>query len=123
MTRTREQSQGFGGQSLIVELRDERQVLGRDSGAVKDSERAGGPELNAILARGLDGGFTYLKDLDEYGTTIFNRLQLEQVLLELQRLRAAVETESEEHVLERVIELAERCRAGQPHCVLAFLGD
>lgn len=85
-----------------------------------DADRAGGPELNAVLGRWLDHSFTYLRHLDEYGTTIFNGLQMVDVLPELERL-AAIAPES--GVMKRVVELARRCIDEQPHIFLVFLGD
>ena len=77
---------GFGGQSLIVELRSNRELARRS--AVADSHRAGGPPLNEILNRALRvASFPLLNGLDEYGFTIFNQIQLDEVLPELERLR------------------------------------
>lgn len=61
-------------------------------------------------------------NLDEYGTTIFNRLQLGAVLPELLRLREFVSTDGEKKVVEEVISLATEIEA-RVHTFLVFLGD
>lgn len=123
-----ERRTGFGGQSLNVELRGEHELVA-DFRAV-DSDRAGGSQLNRILNRAFGkagaehlGRFAYLEELDEYGTTVFNQNQLYQVIPELHRLRPAAKGASEQEALDRVIELAVRCKDDSPGCFLVFLGD
>jgi hypothetical protein len=80
-----EQRRGFGGRSLIVTVMSESQIFGEYSG---DKQYAGRGWLNDILNRALkDPSFTHIRLLDEYGTTIFGRTQLEEVEPELTRFR------------------------------------
>lgn len=112
----------FGGQSLVVELRDEKRLFGDDRSRVPDTDRGGGGELNTVLARALDDSFPYLRYVDPHCNTAFSYLQMQPVLPELRRLQGFTRSDRESRVIARVIELAERC-ADRVHCYLVFLGD
>jgi hypothetical protein len=107
----------FGGQSLVVELRDSRL-----SSPVADNERAGGPPLNAVLDRALPGDFRYLIMLDPYGGTIFNEHSMALLIPELEQLRTIARSDLEARTLDRVIWLAQRCANGEGS-FLIFGGD
>ena len=113
---------GFGGQSLIVELRSEKSLFGGDPVRVPDADRGGGGELNAVLGRALDDSFPYLRYVNPYCNTAFSYVQMEAVLPELRRLRDFARSEREGRVIERVVELGERC-LNQVHTYLVFIGD
>jgi hypothetical protein len=114
---------GFGGQSLTVHLMTEHQLVGPDPPSLATGERSGGPQLNSILARALrDGSFTYLRGIDEYGVTIFNYRQMDQLVSELKRLSKFTETEPERQVLQEVLNFAARVTEND-RMFLAFLGD
>jgi hypothetical protein len=62
--------------------------------------------------------FKLLRYLDAYGDTIFNRIQIDDLLIDLKKLdELATNT-----IIKQVIELAERCKA-QVHSYLCFNGD
>lgn len=116
-----EQRRGFSGQSLTVEVMSEGQLLGE---SVRDSsDYRGGGNLNIVLNRALkDPTFTHVRLIDEYGTTVFNSLQLIEVHPELEQLREFTESDEEVRMLEGVLEFAERVRS-RVHHFLVFLGD
>ena len=64
----------------------------------------------------------YLRYLDEYGDTVFNKFQMEAVIPELHRLMPHTRTTAERTVLEDLIDMAQRVRAGN-HIYLLFGGD
>jgi hypothetical protein len=99
------------------------QLTDREAPRTSEADWAGGPELNEVLWRHLDRSFTYLRHLDEYGTTTFNGLQMIDVLPELERLASAAGTDGESRVMKRVLDLARRCIDEQPHVFLVFVGD
>lgn len=113
---------GFGGQSLVVELLTEDRLYGRHASPVPDADRAGGPELNRILDRALDDGFTYLRYLDPFQDTIFNSVQMPAIIPELERLGGSAQTSAEQKAIDKVLALARRC-AGSVHCFLRFVSD
>ena len=112
---------GFGGQSLVVELRN-RDHLVEVSSRVPDNDRAGGESLNKVLDRALDSSFLQLRNLDSDGDTIFSRLQMRDVIPELDRLRDFARSDVEKRTIEKILGLAKRCQA-QSDSYLVFLGD
>ena len=66
--------------------------------------------------------FLLLRYVDPYGNTVFNRKQMEQILVELEQIKR-VSRASEE--IERVLQLADMARRCQsePHLYLKFYGD
>jgi len=76
---------GFSGQNLNVAIMSETELLGEAHGY--PSNTIGGGWLNLVLNRALkDPGFIHIRLVDEYGTTVFNGLQLLEVTRELERL-------------------------------------
>lgn len=78
-----------------------------------------------IIARLLpigDNRFSLLRYIDLYGNTIFNRLQMEQLLFELEQLKNDDRTPEEIAVIEKLQEMARRCQ-NEPHLYLKFYGD
>lgn len=85
-------------------------------------EQGGRGAINRVLGRALDSSFTQLHNLDWDDITIFNRLQMRDVVPELERLRDFARTDIEKRTVERVIALANRCQ-GQTDSYLMFIGD
>ena len=78
--------------------------------------------LGKILPPGDGRAFPLLRFIDPYGDTVFNRLQMESLLLELERIGAPSLGQGERELLSKIAELARRGRA-EPHLVLKFRGD
>jgi hypothetical protein len=78
--------------------------------------------LHRLLPSEDDDTYHCLRYVDWYGNTVFNRLQMETVLRELDRIRLAVHGAGELELLDRLKELAHRCEA-EPHLYLKFYGD
>ena len=60
--------------------------------------------------------------IDEYGHTVFNRLQMPTLTAEIMRLEQETTDEGARHFLREFYRLAEECRAGV-HLYLKVLGD
>lgn len=69
-----------------------------------------------------DASYQYLRFIDWYGDTIFNRLQMEPYLNEWDRLSQAARTSEQETLLARIKQLALQC-VREPHLYLRFCGD
>lgn len=69
-----------------------------------------------------DPSYQYLRFIDWYGDTVFNRLQIQPFLGEWDRLTELVRTPGENALLARIRELAIRC-SKEPHLYLRFSGD
>ena len=74
-------------------------------------------DLSIYLGNDLNR-FKLLKYLDPYGDTIFNQLQMDDLIQDIQYL---VKTE-QNSLLNEVLLLAERCKS-EPHTYLSFYGD
>lgn len=113
---------GFGGQSLTVHVMGESELVGSNPSPAP-APVCGGPPLNSVLNRAFSKeAFTYLSNIDEYGTTIFNGMQLVDVLAELERLHTFATKEDERRVVAELIEVASRAK-GEGLTFLVFLGD
>jgi len=69
-----------------------------------------------------DASYQYLRFIDWYGDTIFNRLQIEPFLNEWDRLSKVARTLDEATLLARIRQLALQC-SQEPHLYLRFCGD
>ena len=69
-----------------------------------------------------DASFTLLRYIDRYGDTVFNTLQMPDLLADLDRLALMELTPVERRGLDRLRVMAERCRA-EAHLYLWFIGD
>jgi hypothetical protein len=78
--------------------------------------------LHRLLPSKGDDTYYCLRYVDRYGNTVFNRLQMETVLQELERMRVNARGADELELLARLAELARRCQA-EPHLYLKFYGD
>lgn len=91
-----------------------------DGGEVKrfeDSDDA----LHRLLPSADDHSYHYLRFIDWYGDTVFNKLQMEPFLDEWGRLEALARTEDKEFFYQ-ISELARQCQREQ-HLYLKFEGD
>lgn len=125
MSEFTDRRNGMIGQNITVEVMSEGQLLGE--GTHDPSESRGGGHLNLhlnlVLDRALkDPTFTHIRLIDEYGTTVFSRMQLMEVIPELERLRDFTNSDDEEAMLEGVLEFAHQATSGV-HGFLVFLGD
>ena len=63
-----------------------------------------------------------LRFIDPYGNTVFNRIQMSQLLIELEGLHEFVKSTEQDELLSRIEELAQRC-AREPHLYIKIYGD
>ncbi len=89
--------------------------FGEELGEVDDTDGT----LAAAWPAG-DPSYVYLRRVDLEGTTAFNRLQLADVMPELERLAEAAPTVRPR--LRAILALARKA-AAEPHLHLRFLGD
>lgn len=116
-----ENRRSFSGQTLSVTTMSESELMGK--AALDPLAYVAGGGFNAILDRAFkDPSFTHIRLIDEYGTTIFNRVQLKEVLPELKRLVEFANSRDEVEMIEEVLDLAEQVKDGV-HTFLVFLGD
>ena len=78
--------------------------------------------LHKILPAPEDGMFRYLNRIDWYGDTTFNRLQMDGLRNELDRLSKTLTASREIELLKRIDEFAARCQS-KPHLYVKFYGD
>lgn len=101
--------------SFDIRLEDER-------GERVDEVSGPTDALQGLLPSPKDESFSCLRFIDPYGNTVFNSLQAEVLLAELTRIRPTTTTNLERELLDRIEELAERCRS-EPHLYIKFYGD
>jgi len=97
---------------FVVELRDETSRVLRRFNDQDDGFANSLPPFH-------DTSFPLLRLIDPYGDTVFNSLQMQAVIPELERLR---EVGHFEKTRSRVLELAHQCADGA-HLFLVFIGD
>lgn len=95
--------------------------------ADENGEEIHGPDSPIVLPFRLlpsadDGSFLYLRYIDRWGDTVFNRLQIEPFLTEWARLEAATTDPTDMEILAGIRKLARQCQR-EPHLYLKFLGD
>jgi hypothetical protein len=100
---------------ICVKLENERHATLKQTGNLYVLERIFGEALKT-------GGFRWLEQIDPYGDTVLNRVQIASFLEEWQQLARYVQSDAETFALEEVRSLAEEC-AAQPHRYLRFFGD
>lgn len=114
--------EGFGGQSLTVHVMGESELVGSKSSPAP-APVSGGPPLNSVLSKAFSKEtFTQLSNIDEYGTTVFNRIQLAEVLPELERLRGFASKDDERQLVQELIDVAKQVES-DVHKFLVFRGD
>ena len=84
------------------------------------------PDLQNVLSRVLpswdDESFHLLRYIDPWGDTVFNRLQMDELVEELRRIREKTSNEEERFFIRAVGTMALRCKDGD-HLYLKFPGD
>jgi len=78
--------------------------------------------LPRLLPSFQDQSFPLLRFVDWYGNTIFNRMQVEELLGEWSRLYERAQSDEDKHLLREIEALAKRC-LDEPHLYLKFEGD
>jgi hypothetical protein len=101
------------GFDVWLETEDRRQVAG-----VGDDHDL----LHRLLSKIDDTSFDYLRFVDPYGDTPFNRLQADKFLSECKRLYPKCQVTEETSLLDQIEDLAKRL-AGGNHLYLRFIGD
>ena len=100
---------------MLVELRDENgEVLAR-AGEIDGAVPGYLPDFENDL-------FPTIRYIDRYGNTVFNALQMQSVIPELEKLRERATTEAQRRVVDGVLDLARMC-SEEPHLYLVFVGD
>jgi len=74
------------------------------------------------LLRPYQGSDSVLGEIDWYGDTVFNRIQIRRFLLAWKELLQHAQSQEEAKIVEGVRFLAERCEA-DVHLYLKFIGD
>jgi len=69
-----------------------------------------------------DDHFTLLRYVDLYGNTVFNRMQMDQMLIELEQLKNSSRSNEEINYIKQLEDMARRCQS-EPHLYLKFYGD
>jgi hypothetical protein len=81
-----------------------------------------GALLGDVLPRYDDPTYQCLRFIDPDGDTVFNQLQMEQFLMEWERLQSQLRGQEREEIAAAIRKLALRCRDGV-HLYLKFYGD
>ena len=63
-----------------------------------------------------------LRFIDPYGSTVFNRLQMPQLLNELEDLHKFIKSGEQAELLSKIKELVQRCDQ-EPHLYIKIYGD
>jgi hypothetical protein len=69
-----------------------------------------------------DSAYPMLQYIDEYGSTIFNRVQMRGFLIEWDRLTRTLTDPNQHKIALDIRKLAEKCQA-KPQTYLRFIGD
>ena len=77
---------------------------------------------NPVIPRGPEEQFLYLRYIDRYGDTVFNKYQMIPFIDEWDRLSERASTPEQIEKLAEVRALAVQCREGR-HLYLKFQGD
>lgn len=87
-------------------------------------EEVGDPTnlLHRLLPSYDDVSSQFLRFIDWYGDTVFNRLQMEGFIAEWKKLSSKAQTVAEKELLSRVESLARRCQ-NEPHLYVKIYGD
>jgi hypothetical protein len=84
------------------------------------------PDLESLLSRFFpswdDQSFHFLRYIDPWGETVFNHLQMDELISELRRIRARASTEEERAFVDAIEGMATRCKDGEG-LYLKFIGD
>ena len=84
------------------------------------------PDLESLLSRFFpswdDESYHFLRYIDPWGETVFNHLQMDELISELRRVRLKASTEEERAFVDAIEGLAARSKEGDG-MYLKFLGD
>jgi hypothetical protein len=75
-----------------------------------------------LLPRPDDIRFHCMRFVDPYGDTVFNQLQLEQLIEDLQLLEISTSNDSDQTAIRELLRLVQQC-SDRPHIYLRFIGD
>ena len=93
----------------------------RDGKAVEEI-----PDLESLLSRFFpswdDLTYHFLRYIDPWGETVFNHLQMDELIFELRRIRQKAETEEQRAFVDAIEGMAGRCKDGEG-LYLKFMGD
>jgi hypothetical protein len=78
--------------------------------------------LHRVLPARDEPGYHWLNRVDWYGDTTFNRIQINEVRQELQRLANGTRSPEELHIIQQIDALAAKIES-EPHLYLKFYGD
>src|SRR6266581_638932 len=92
-----------------------------ENGNVHDTITDERNSLHKILPAPDDASYCCLRFIDWYGDTVFNRIQMETVLDELERITQGHQAE-DATLISAIKKLAMRCLS-EPHLYLKFCGD
>jgi hypothetical protein len=96
-------------------------TLEGERGDIEDTVLDSTHLLNGILPQVSDQTFRCLGYVDEYGVTMFNRMQMPDLIAELERL-AEQSNDQRSGLIHQVLGLAQRCR-DELHMYVKFRGD
>lgn len=97
-------------------------VLQDENGKVQETVTDSANMLHRLLPHPENHSFQCLRHIDWYGDTTFNRLQMEQFLVEWRCLRSSAKNPQEHELLNVIERLALKCQQ-QEHAYLKFYGD
>ncbi|MGH9745887.1 MAG: hypothetical protein ACRD59_07235 [Candidatus Acidiferrales bacterium] len=84
------------------------------------------PDLESLLSRFFpswdDESYHFLRYIDPWGETVFNHLQMDELISELKRVRLKASTEEQRAFVDAIEGLASRCKEGDG-LYLKFFGD
>lgn len=69
-----------------------------------------------------DHSYLLLRFIDWYGNAVFNHLQMDTLVEEIERVKSNTRDAETIAILDRVRDFARRCKE-EPHVYLKFLGD
>ena len=78
--------------------------------------------LHRMLPSNEDSSFPMLRFVDWYGDTVFNRLQLPELLEEVGRLSSRAGTHEEKALVNEILDLTAQAQRA-PHLYVKFEGD
>jgi hypothetical protein len=99
---------------LVITLAGQRGIPDR---TVMDPTR----RLNELLPEAGDRAFRCLGFVDEYGTAVFNRLQMPDLISELERVRVRADA-GQVALISQLLEMARACE-DEPEHYVTFVGD
>ena len=106
---------------ITVELRDERGGLVRGLPDPEDGTFNAAGEYDRLIPFE-DQSFRLLRYVNPHGDTVFNTLQMQDLLADLDQVDEREAQAIERRGLARLRVIAERCR-DEPHLYVWFIGD